>query len=1172
MTSAAGIPATLPDTEARRRISEELDSTLFVEAAAGTGKTTALVSRITALVRTGRARLDRIVAVTFTEKAAGEMKLRLRGDIEHARASGKLDPTEQARLETALSHLELARIGTIHSFCADLLRERPVEARIDPLFEVAAEDEAEGLLDWAFDSWFERILRDPPEGVRRVLRRRKRRRDDPSPRELLREAAGSLVSHRDFDAPWRRDAFDREREIDQVVERLREAAAIAPSALKPDSYLAKSFFDIEKFVEELDLLENLRGRDYDGLEDALRRLNRERLWGWKGVPGRRFSRELSADAARERRDDVKRALDGALIACDADLSPKLREELRPVVDAYEEAKAREGKLDFLDLLVRARDLVRDDATVRRELQERFTHFFVDEFQDTDPLQVEILLLLAADDRGQSDWRQVRPVPGKLFIVGDPKQSIYRFRRADVALYEEAKRQLLGRGAGLTCLTASFRARPSIQAIVNSAFDPSMRGSEDGSQASYVPLEKVRDEREGQPTVVVLPVPRPYGHFGTIVNWAVDESFPDAVAAFVDWLVRQSGWTVEEPGKPGSPVPIADRHICILLRRFQSWGADMTRPYVRALEARRLPHVLMGGRSFHDREEVLALRNALCAIEWPDDELRVFATMRGPLFAIHDDSLLAFRLAHRGFHPLRWLTSADSESLREDEREVADALSLLGKLHRGRNRRPIAQTVTKLLAEVRAHAGLAMWPTGEQALANALRIVELARAFERRGASSFRAFVERLEEEAEQGKSEEAPIVEEGTEGVRIMTVHRAKGLEFPVVMLADPTCALIGRNPSRHVDSSKRLWAEPLCHSIPPDLRDAASDELRRDAAEAVRIAYVAATRARDLLVLPGIGDLSPGDEGLAGWLEVLDPAIYPSRDKRRSPRKAPGCPPFANDSVRDRPDNCPAGTEASVAPGLHAGAAGANPVVWWDPSVLRLDVQEEVGAKQERVLVADERGVAATEGIEAHKRWQKGHEAALEAGRMASINVGIVTELAAANVERLGIDPLPSVAVEEIKVDRGARPAGRRFGLLVHAVLAAVEFDAKRKSIHSLAEARGRLLGATHEEIDSAVTTAQAALSHPLMRRAATAARVGGLRREAPVLLRLPDGTLAEGVVDLAFRELTSDGPVWTVVDFKTDREISNRQTEYERQVGLYTSAIRKASGEPADGWLLVV
>src|SRR5437899_5158746 len=143
MTRPADAPHELTDAETRRRIREELDSTLFVEAAAGTGKTTALVSRIAALVRAGRAQLDRIVSVTFTEKAAGEMKLRLRTEIERARASGDLDREERARFAAALGQLELARIGTIHAFCADLLRERPVEARIDPLFEVAAEGEAE---------------------------------------------------------------------------------------------------------------------------------------------------------------------------------------------------------------------------------------------------------------------------------------------------------------------------------------------------------------------------------------------------------------------------------------------------------------------------------------------------------------------------------------------------------------------------------------------------------------------------------------------------------------------------------------------------------------------------------------------------------------------------------------------------------------------------------------------------------------------------------------------------------------------------------------------------------------------------------------------------------------------------------------------------------------------
>src|SRR5271169_2287365 len=166
MTALKAKPA---DAEARRRILADFGTTLFVEAAAGTGKTTALVGRIVALICEGVSTLDRIVAVTFTEKAAGEMKLRrLRAEIERARNATDVTPEISARLAKALSHLELARISTIHGFCGDLLRERPVEAGIDPLFEVAAEEAAD-LMDRAFDTWFQSALADPPEGVRRIL-------------------------------------------------------------------------------------------------------------------------------------------------------------------------------------------------------------------------------------------------------------------------------------------------------------------------------------------------------------------------------------------------------------------------------------------------------------------------------------------------------------------------------------------------------------------------------------------------------------------------------------------------------------------------------------------------------------------------------------------------------------------------------------------------------------------------------------------------------------------------------------------------------------------------------------------------------------------------------------------------------------------------------------------
>jgi ATP-dependent helicase/nuclease subunit A len=1151
----------LVDANVRTQILTEYGVTFFVEAAAGTGKTTVLVGRIVGLIRSGEGTLSRTVAVTFTEKAAGEMKLRLRLEIEKARAAAT--SLERGRLDQALEELELARIGTIHAFCGDLLSERPVEAGVDPVFKVLDEQASGAIANKAFERWLERILVDPPEGPKRILRRRL---GGEPPHEQLRTAMHALCGHRDFAQAWRRDPFDRDGSIDILLDELAEIGELAPMSSWSGDPLARNLAEIALFVQEATRLEAVRGRDYDGLEAELRQLatNRRRFKGWdhKGAAKTTFG-HLSRDEVLSRRDAVRSRLRAFIASSDADLAPLIHAALQDAIADYQLLKTKSGSLDFLDLLIKTRELVRDNEAVRQELQGRFTHFFVDEFQDTDPLQAEILLLLAADDHAVMDWRAVRPVPGKLFLVGDPKQSIYRFRRADVALYGEIKRRLIDVGAELLHLTTSFRAPPSIQKFVNAAFAPAIAADEEAD--GYVPLEPRRAEVIARPTIIALPVPRPYGDYGRVTAWRIDESLPGAVGAFIDWLINNSGWTVEDAGQL---VPIRPRHVAILFRRFRSFRTDVTRPYVRELEARRIPHVLVGGRSFHDREEVIALRNAITAIEWPDDELKVFATLRGPLFALSDEALLLFRqqivdddkIKIRRLNPMQ---TVDRTSLESMSLEVADALDLLRRLHVGRNSRPIAVTLTMLLQAVRAQAGIALWQNGEQALANCQRLIDTARRFERR-ASSFRAFVESIEADAESGDVDEAPIVEEGTEGVRVMTVYKAKGLEFPIVVLADPTYSATRDRPSRHIDSARSLWLEPLCGAMPIELLEAGDIEMKRDRAEANRVAYVAATRARDLLVVP-----TCGDQPIEGWLDVLNPMLYQAESARTNSVPAPGCPAFGTESVLERGPRGKRPSAGSVRPGLHVMEAVGAPVTWWDPAVLNLETEELAPLRHQRLLELDAGGAAAAESTQKYEAWKAARRSLLGRAAEPSLRVQTITSLIR-EADGSGMPTEPSVDVHVLERDDLDRPGGRRFGSLVHALFALIDLGSA-DALNAVASVQGRMIGATEDEIDAAVATAVRALAHPVMQRAAAAAARGELRREVPVQLKMEQGSLVEGVVDLAFREETSDFVGWTVVDFKTDRELESVD-RYLGQVRLYCSAVSEATKLPARGVLLVV
>jgi ATP-dependent exoDNAse (exonuclease V) beta subunit len=1132
-----------------------LDDTLVVEAAAGTGKTTMLVQRIVRVIATGRARIGEIAAVTFTEKAAGELKLRLREALEHARRQA--GEAAGAHLDAALRKLEEAHVTTIHGFCADLLRERPVEAGIDPLFAVLTETQAARIFDGVFDRWLQEQLADPPEGVRRVLRRHgpPGTDDGDGPIAALRRAGVDLSEWRDLDGAWTRPAFARLPRIDALVDDMRAAADLLRDPASRYDGLHQSAAPLRRLVDDLARVEAVGPRDYDGLEAQLVSLSRHRdLQRLRKGSGATYKAGVARETVWQAVEGVRASLAGFEMDANADLAALLQQDLRGVLERYARAKAEAGAVDFLDLLLQARNLIRGNDGVRRSFQRRFARIFVDEFQDTDPLQAEILLLLVADDPAATDWRQIRPVPGKLFLVGDPKQSIYRFRRADVGVYGAVYTRLEAAGARRVTLRTSFRARPAIQRAINAAFAPAMTGDAFSQQPDYVPLSPARDDAAAQPAVVVLPVPQPYATQRVAAS-AIEQSLPEAVGAFVHWLVRESRWRVDVRGEL---VPIQPGHVCLLFRRFVSFGQDVTRGYVEALEARGVPHLLVGGRSFHNRAEVEALRAALAAVEWPGDELSVFAALHGPFFAIGDEELLQYRHRFGRFHP--FLMPAD---LREDDeavaalRPIADALTVLRELHQRRNRVPVAATIGRLLEATRVHVRFALEHGGEQVLANVLRVADLARQYEADGTLSFRGFLEELDAQAEAGRVNEAPILEEGSDGVRLMTVHKAKGLEFPVVILADMTAKLRPAVATRYLDPDRRLCAMRLAGCAPADLVQQGLVELERDRAEGIRVAYVAATRARDLLVVPAVGD-----EERDGWVETLNAAIYPSPAQRRIQATAPGCPPFrSKDSVLDRPHGEPAGA-ATVSPGLHR--IGDHDVVWWDPRLLHLDAAAPLGLRHEDLIVRkDVPADVLAAGMTEYTAWRTARARAIDAGATPAIRVQTVTQRA----RTMRGDGAALAPVAIVRLDRAVdRPGGRRFGTLVHGVLASAPLDAGERDLADLAASAGRALGATAGEVVAAAGRVRAAFADPLFARARRAAAAGRCRREVPIAWRDDDGVLLEGVIDLAFEE---DG-AWVVVDFKTDDAAEANVAVYRRQLALYAAAVARATGQPVAGVLV--
>ena len=844
------LPATLPDAEARRAIREDLGVSLLVEAAAGTGKTTSLIERMTALIRTGATTVDRLSAVTFTIKAAAELSERFQTSLEAA-ARGAVGE-EKNRLEAALARLDSAFVGTIHAFCARLLRERPVEAGVDPGFSEMDEPENAAARLEAWERYTERLFTDESPILPRLAALNVRLED-------LRQTYETLSDNEDVEPEMGRETappdFAREREAVETF--LRRASEELPAEM-PRGGWTEYQESVRRATRLLALRDTSDAPAFAAVLDALSRVKKTTEAGRLRFEYETLCRDVLAPAlARWRRY----------------LHPILMRAVAPAAEEFARWRRRNGRLNFQDLLLIARDLLRDHPRVRKAFQERFLPILVDEFQDTDPIQAEILFYLTGEETDDRDWRKLTPKPGSLFVVGDPKQSIYRFRRADIETYGAVRDRLESHGRVLN-LTANFRSTGRLCAWVNGVFVQRFPETATPQQAAWVPLTAQREE--GSPAVFRLQT-RTSGPS----RKAVAEQDAARIANAIDAAVRRGG---RQPD---------DFLVLFRTRKYMS-------EYARALEARGIPYELSGGGAFKDSEELRTLLPLLHAISDPDDPVAFAAVLRGPLFGVDDEAL------YRHFRAGGRFSFRAAPPERADPR-IALAVDLLREGETLAAELPPGAAIARIAARLGWTAYAGARELGDSRAGNLLKALAAARTFSAEGLD-FGQVVAELERLTSAGYIEEMSARPGRPGAVRLMTVHGAKGLEAPVVFLADPrperdkpvrfTVDRTGESARGHwrvVRETEGFGVVEIAE--PPDWEPMQVREGEFDAAEMTRLLYVAATRARDMLVV-SIWKQGKSENAQGPW-SALAPFLaeeFPDAAPRAAEETPPELPSLAGE------------------------------------------------------------------------------------------------------------------------------------------------------------------------------------------------------------------------------------------------------------------------------------
>ncbi|HON80352.1 MAG TPA: UvrD-helicase domain-containing protein, partial [Spirochaetota bacterium] len=767
------------------------------------------VVRIVNGVLQGHFSMDEIAVITFTRKAAGEMRERIIQRLSEVMSDAK-DTEERKRLEAQLVMAVTARISTIHSFCAAILKEKPVEAGIDPAFTML-DDGDESFFDEVFEQYREKVLLVDCEGM---------------PSKILQK----LILEMGFElspSDWDYGSNNNIRDLLFTFARYRDAELAMPEPLDPAAELKKikEFFD--NCIRETEDSESLCAKMTSLREEFMSiQGSSDDVSAFTLKMGNNGGKEWKEfrDTAKEEFPVLSERYAYALRYPELQkIYSGLRELFDDFIRFYREYQVKEGVMDNEDLLIRARNLVRDNAEAREYFRKRYRRLFVDEFQDTDPVQTELVFLLAGEPGDNaSRWQDVKLEEGKLFIIGDMKQAIYNFRRADVRSFMAAIDKI-GK-ENIVSLTANFRSNSKILDFVNLHFSGTMTGESDYIPR-FEPLEPTGERCDDSPSRRVV---------------AVTSGTADGEKIGADDLrVMQSRtaclWVRDNYGTLFSRW----NDVTVLVRDKKAANHLLD-----VFEAANVPCELSGSTSYFGRYEVCHLLTVLEAVVDPTDRIAVYGALKSPFFGYSDRELCEYFNDHK----LSIFTN-------DTETSIGKRLLVLKELH-SMSLRDRAESVVQYLYDATGVlTGLAPGYMGREKTLNLLKALEFIR---RSGGGSLESAVHELRNAVENGieMGDLTPAPGE-RDAVQIMTIHKAKGLQNKVIYIADAANRKNNRATTLVHEGKIYLQHSALQLLAYSDTRE---QTYEREMAEEERLRYVAATRAEEYLVINRFeGELKQG-------------------------------------------------------------------------------------------------------------------------------------------------------------------------------------------------------------------------------------------------------------------------------------------------------------------------